>query len=257
MSEVLALKQQEIAPSQPRTTMDMVQEAVMRGASIEVLEKLMGLHERWEAAQARRAFDAAIAAAKAEIPVIEKNRHVGFKSKDPSKGKTDYWHEDLAEIARTVDPILGKYGLSYRFRSKQEGSQIHIACIVSHKDGHFEENSLASGADTTGNKNSHQAIASATTYLSRYTLRLALGLAAGKDDDGAKADGEPEKINETQCAELLELADEVEANKAAFCNWAGVESFPDILAKDFDKAKKALEAKRGSTMLRARGTDAN
>ena len=56
------------------TPMDMVGRAVASGASIEVVEKLMALHERWEANQGRKAFDEAMAAAKAEIPVIFKSR---------------------------------------------------------------------------------------------------------------------------------------------------------------------------------------
>ncbi len=100
--------------SEPMTPMLMLQAAVERGASLETLEKLMTLQERFEANQARKAFDDAMAAAKAEIPVIAKNREVDFTS---SKGRTHYRHEDLAEIARTVNPILAKYGLSYRFRS--------------------------------------------------------------------------------------------------------------------------------------------
>ena len=54
------------------TPMQMLTQAVERGASVELMEKLMALHERWEANQARKAFDGAMAAAKAEIPVIAK-----------------------------------------------------------------------------------------------------------------------------------------------------------------------------------------
>ena len=46
------------------------------------MEKLMALHAgAGEANQSRKAFDAAISAAKSEIPVINKNRQVGFAHK--------------------------------------------------------------------------------------------------------------------------------------------------------------------------------
>src|SRR5882672_4806186 len=102
-------EQQLPAASVGLTPMDMLSRAVSSGASMDMVEKLMGLQERWEKNQARKAFDEAMADAKAEIPPIIKNRQVGFESKTPGKSRTDYRHEDLAEIARTVDPILGKH----------------------------------------------------------------------------------------------------------------------------------------------------
>lgn len=176
------------------TTMSMLDRAVQTGASVEVLERLLALHERWEASNARKAFDMALSQAKAEIPVIKKNRRVGFESRRTGTN-TDYAHEDLAEIARTIDPILGKFGLSYRFRTDSSEAKIKVTCIISHRDGHSEENTLISDRDTSGNKNTIQAIGSAVTYLQRYSLKAALGLSAAKDDDdGAGAeDSQPHR----------------------------------------------------------------
>jgi hypothetical protein len=169
------------------TPMEMLDRAIKSGASIEVLTKLMDLQERWERRQARKAFDEALSAAKSEIPVITKNRQVEFDGKS-GKSSTNYKHEDLAEIARTVDPILGKHGLSFRFRTTSLPNEpITVTCIVSHKIGHSEENTLCAGRDDTGNKNSIQALGSTLTYLQRYALKAALGLAASNDDDGMAA----------------------------------------------------------------------
>lgn len=223
------------------TPMDMLNRAVQSGASMEMMEKLMDLQERWEKNQARKAFDAALSAAKAKIPVIKKNRKVGYTSKR-TDDSVDFDHEDMGEIARTIDPILSEQGLSYRFRSSQENAQVKVTCVISHRDGHFEETTLCAGADTSGKKNAIQAIGSTLSYLQRYTIKMALGLAAAKDDDGKMSEFEP--VSPDQLDELLALADEVEADKAAFCKWAKVDSFADIAAKNFDKAKKALEAKR-------------
>ena len=55
------------------TPMDMLARAVQSGADLDMIEKLMNLQERWEASNARKAFDEAVAAAKADIPVILKN----------------------------------------------------------------------------------------------------------------------------------------------------------------------------------------
>jgi len=223
------------------TPMDMLNRAVSQGASIEVLEKLMTLQERWEANQARKSFDEAMAAAKAEIPVIAKNRTVDFTS---TKGRTHYKHEDLAEIARTVTPILAKHGLSYRYRTSSAPNEpVTVTCIVSHRGGHAEENILAAGRDESGNKNSIQAIGSTITYLQRMTLKAALGLAASDDDDGASAET-AEVVSQKQLEALIELADEVGADKAAFCKYLKVPSLAAIPVKDFDRAVAALNKKR-------------
>jgi hypothetical protein len=139
-----------------------------------------------------------MASAKAEIPVIRKNREVDFPSKSGG-ARTNYRYEDLAEIARTVDPILARHGLSYRFRTSSPPNEpVTVICVIAHRSGHFEENTLSAGRDDSGNKNSIQAVGSTLTYLQRMTLKAALGLAAAEDDDargagtGNKLEPEPD-----------------------------------------------------------------
>lgn len=177
MNEVAKMEVNTIAPSAPITPMDMIDRAVSSGANVETLEKLLALQERWEANQGRKAFDHAIAAAKARLPAIVKNQTA-------NRGNAgSYKYEDLAQIAAQIDPVLSEFGLSYRFRTETENNRIKVTCIVSHRDGYSEATSLESGADTSGAKNPIQAMGSAVTYLQRYTLKAALGLAAAKDDD--------------------------------------------------------------------------
>lgn len=171
------------------TPMSMLEKAVVSGSSIEIIERLMDLQERWDVKQARKAFDEAMANAKAEIPTIIKNRAVDFTS---AKGRTNYRYEDLESVASAVSPVLSKYGLSYRFRATSNVNEpINVTCIISHRAGHFEEMTLCAGRDESGNKNSIQAIGSTLTYLQRMTLKAALGLAVSNDDDGNTEDEKP------------------------------------------------------------------
>lgn len=215
----------------PMTPMMMLTHAVERGADVTVLEKLMALSERYEANQARRAFDEAIAAAKSKIPRIIKNRQ-GHNSKA---------YADFAAIAKAVDPILAEFGLSYRFRTKQD-ERIHVTCIISHKAGHAEENTLAGPADTSGSKNTIQAIGSTLTYLQRYSLVQALGLASSDDDDGNA--GGTTTITDEQVTEIAALIEDVQADKAGFLKYIGVSALTDIPAKQFQRAIDALNTKR-------------
>lgn len=238
MSEVVKMESPAPVPA-ALTPMDMIERAVTSGASVEALERLMALQERWEANQGRKAFDKAIAEAKAEIPPIFKNRQVDFTS---AKGRTNYRHEDLAQIAATVDPILSAYGLSYRFRTAQDGQIVTVTCILSHRDGYSEETTLSSAADQSGNKNHIQAVGSAATYLQRYTLKMALGLAASNDDDG-KASEQQNRINADQLVTVQNLIEESGADEAKFLQFIGVDRMEDMNLRQFDTAVSALRKK--------------
>lgn len=227
------------------TPMELLNQAISGGAEVVVLEKLLALQERWEANQARKSFDAAMSDAKAEIPPIRKNKHVGFKAKNGG-ASTDYDHEDMGEIARTVDPILSKYGLSYRFRTAQ-ADRITVTCIITHRDGHYEETTLSCSADSSGNKNSIQAIGSAVTYLQRYTIKAALGLATAEDDDGkssgAPVDGQPSgAITEEQYEQIRTLMETAGVTPQRFCDRFKVDGVAKLPSSDFQRAIDALNA---------------
>lgn len=226
------------------TPMDMIDRALASNASPDTLERLLALQERWEASQARKAFDEAMAAAKAEIPTIRKNRVVDFTSQ---KGRTHYKHEDLAEVARTVNPILSKFGLSYRFRTSSAiGEPISVTCVVSHRLGYSEENTLVGPRDDSGNKNSLQQVGSTLTYLQRMTLKAALGLAAAEDDDG-KAGGVAENdgpISEAQAATVRQLIKATDTDEAAFLNWLDVASVEDIARSQMRRVEESFAAKK-------------
>jgi len=216
-----------------------------------VLEKLLALQERWDANQARKAFDNAIAAAKAEIPEIPKTSRVDFKS---TKGHTQYSYADLAEIAKTIRKPLGEQGLSYRFRTASSApDHIAVTCIISHRDGYSEETTLSGSPDASGNKNSIQAIGSAITYLQRYTLSAALGLAASDDDDGRGGEtksGDDYTERWKMYLEEADSADEVikkwnaENVLRRSLIWTDPQSDPDVLKDWVMKRRAELKQKQ-------------
>jgi hypothetical protein len=225
------------------TPMAMIDRALSSGASIETLERLMALQERWQAAEARKAFDAAIALAKSEIGPIEKNRRVNFETQ---KGKTDYRFEDLAAIAQAVDPVLSKHGLSYRYRTSQANGQLTVSCVLSHRDGYSEETTLSAGYDQSGNKNSIQAVGSAMTYLQRYTLKAALGLSVSADDDGKAAGGGAPAATEltaTQAKTLRDLIATTGTDEAKFLSAAKASSIEAIPPAEYGRLEGLLKRK--------------
>lgn len=219
----------------PSTPMAMLQRAVESGATVETLDKLLALQERWEKAQGRKSFDAAISAAKTEIPVVIRNR-IGHNQKR---------YADFAAMARAVDPVLGAHGLAYRFRTVQDDKNIRVTCVLSHRDGHYEETTLAGPADTSGNKNAIQAIGSTLTYLQRYSLTQALGLAAADDDDGNAA-GIGETITQEQADQIGDALEASGKSREKFLKWAKIERLEDLPLAMFGTALEAAKYKRAT-----------
>lgn len=223
------------------TPMEMLDRAVSSGASVETLSRLMELQERWEANQARKAFDEAMAAVKANMPRIVKTKKVDFTT---GRGRTNYQYEDLASIMDQIGPVLSKHGLSVRYRTSAEPEKpISVTCIISHRLGHSEENTLMAGKDDSGNKNSIQAIGSTVTYLQRYTLKAALGLAAAADDDGSKSDqkqDEAKTITEAQQSVVRDLIEQGKLEIEQFCKFWKVEAIAELPMAKFNDVVASL-----------------
>lgn len=217
--------------------MDLLARAVDRGADLAMIERLMDLAERQERNLAKKAFDGAVADAKKEIPVIKAN----------ATGHNEKRYADQGAFASVVDPIIAKHGLSYRYRANQSANMVEVTCVLSHRDGYSEETTLSSAPDGSGGKNSIQAIGSALTYLQRYSLKLALGLAASKDDDGKAADSS-EPISAEQLTEIRSKLEASGSDIERFCKYMAVEALPDIRKNDYPKAlaaiAQALKAKK-------------
>jgi hypothetical protein len=201
--------------------------------SPERVERFIAMHDAMDAKRSKLAFSNAIAQAKAKIaetPIIK--NATGHNSKR---------YADFSAYAKVVDPVLASFGLTYRFRTSQS-DKISVTCILT-GHGHEEENTLSGPADATGSKNAIQAIGSTLTYLQRYTLVQALGLAASDDDDG-KAMGAGGSITDEQRAELLKLISDHGADIAKFCAFFSIDALPDLPASKFAQAKAMIEAKR-------------
>lgn len=173
MTKSTALAQSEPATGSVISPAEMIGQAIASNSGPEVMEKLLALQERWDARNAKMEFDKAIADLRSDLPEIIKDRS-GY----------GYEYEDLPAIIRAVSQPMSDRGLSFRWRTSSDKDGVHVTCIIAHRDGHAEETSLTSAPDTSGSKNDIQAIGSAVTYLQRYTLKAALGIAASHDDDG-------------------------------------------------------------------------
>lgn len=185
------------------TPMHMLQMAVEKGADLEYLQKLMDLQERWEANQARKAFNAALAAFKKNPPVVVKdmlNKQYGSK------------YSSLGNLVNVVNAALGEHGLSASW-DVVSGDVIKVTCILEHIDGHKKCVTIEGPRDVSGSKNTLQQIRSTLTYLKGDTFEAVTGIASkvgNTDDDGngaGKKEDAPEGYDAWH-ADMTALADE-------------------------------------------------
>lgn len=224
------------------TPMQMVAMAVVNGEPTERLEKLMALQERFEANEARKAFNEAFAAFKAEVIVVVKNRNVDA---GPLSGKK---YAELFSVVNAVTPALSKHGLSASWKlTKDEKDWIEVTCTVKHSKGHSESVSMGGPPDAGGAKSPIQARASTVSYLERYTLKAICGVAEqGEDNDGNGTKG----MDEGKQADFLAAMDAAttlpDLQKAFGAAYKAAEDAKDKAAqKGFIRAKDARKAALG------------
>lgn len=205
---------------------------------VDKLDKLLAVKERWDAQQAKRAFNDAMSQFRNKCQTVTKNA-------DAHNSR----YAKLDHVIRTIQGTMQECGLSHSWRTAQDGDRISVMCVVTHLDGHSESTTLSAAPDTSGSKNPIQAIGSTVSYLERYSLFAILGLASSDDDDGAAAGG-VERIAESQVADLESMIDEVGADRDKFSDYlkkslkvpeGRLENIPATALKD---VTAALEAKR-------------
>ena len=224
---------QEITPSQ------MIQAAIVQGnVPIEQMQALMDMQERWEKNEARKAYNRAVAAFKADPPQIIKDQTVEYK-------QTKYKHASLDHIVASITPALHNHGLSHRWDIEQSDGIIKVTCVLSHEGGHCEKVPMSGPPDNSGSKNCIQQAGSTVTYLQRYTLMAILGLAASDDDDGGQpAPADVETITDDQALELEARAADYDLTEK-FLDWieskTGDRHIASIPARSYASACKALD----------------
>ena len=172
--------------AQPSAFTALITSAVERGMGIDLITQLIDLHERHEASEARKAFNAAVAAFKRCPPTITKDKQVRYPGKD-GKPSTNYRHATLGQVTEKLGEALGAVGLSLRWNVQQGNGSVSVTCILAHELGHTETVTMSGPHDQSGGKNAIQAIASTVTYLERHTAIAITGVAVSdeEDDDGA------------------------------------------------------------------------
>lgn len=211
---------------------------------IDKMERLMAMKERMDTARAKAEFDRALSEMQPKLPVVHKNGKITIKEKGTETVIQSTPYALFEDINIAIAPILAEYGFAISFRTSAE-AKVKVTAILSHRDGHREETTLELMHDSTGSKNSVQAIGSSVSYGKRYTMCAILNITVKGEDDDAKKAGEV-PITEEQEKELNALIHSTKADERKFLKYMGFRAIYEIPASHFNKAKRALEGKQQS-----------
>lgn len=206
----------ELAPPES-SAVALIRTAIATKADPAQLRELLAVRREWEADEARKAFNHAIAEFQRRAPIIEK----ADKAYDKQYARMD-------RIWREIRPLLTELGLSVTWQVCELRPELcHLEGQLRHRDGHGER--LVRDLpmpDLIKGQNKAQQAGSASTYAQRYGLCAALGLVTGDDDDGHAAGGG--LVTPDEAAKVAELVDAARGladfKEASFWAWAGVPS---------------------------------
>lgn len=210
--------------------------AAKGGYTHDQIMKMLDAQERYDAIQAKKAYNQAMSDFKTNPPHVTKD-------KQNSQYKSMY--TTLGNLVNTVTPELSKHGLSASWDIKQNGT-IEVSCKMTHRLGHSEVATASAPADTSGAKNAIQQIKSTITYLKAVTFESICGLAssdANLDDDGHNAS--TETIDEQQMVAIEEYLETLKAkiDKAKFLKFFKIESVSDMPKSRYQEAIKIFKDK--------------
>jgi hypothetical protein len=221
------------------------------------------------------AISAALAAANAEFPPIEKNKNVEVKMRN---GGT-YWfsYATLDAILHAVRLPLAKNGLALMQAEVQHEVNVYDdggRIVAVDRELMMETRLLHSSGEWFANTtpiliaegdNAAQAHGSGASYARRYGVSALLCLASDEDDDGNEADGNSVKparapggrrdgavISDAQLRLLRVKLDQAGGNEAAAAKHFGVESLGLLPRGRMDEAMKAI-AEKHPALLEAGG----
>lgn len=181
---------------------------------VDKLERLMGLYERITDRSAKEAYAAALADMQPELPVIDEKGAI--KNNQQAVQSTYARWEDINDAIR---PVLHKHGFALSFRpGRDPQGLVTVTGVLSHRLGHSEEATFTLPIDSSGAKNSVQAIGSSMSYGQRYTAKALLNLTSrlkeDRDDDGQTAGLGQAAQRAISDINLAESYDELRAWKA-------------------------------------------
>lgn len=157
MTQMVLQEKKDLSLSQPTSPMALLQLAIEREGSSDVIERLAKLQMEMMDREARLAYIAAFEEFKINAPTIVKDSAIVVN--DQVRGK--FAKPD--QICDKLIPALLKVGITHRWKTESgTAGKIVCTCYLRHRLGHEEQGAtFAAPPDTSGSKNAaslrHQA----------------------------------------------------------------------------------------------------
>ena len=162
-----------------------IMSAIEKGASVDVIERLLAMRETLRKEVAKQEYDKAFSKFQAACPVIKKDTPVLNKD----KATVRYSYAQMDSIINQIKVPLAVNGFSYSLTSKLDlkGDKHWLTATakLSHIGGHSEISEFEIPIDKDAFMNEQQKFASARTFAMRYAFLGVTGIMTGdQDDDG-------------------------------------------------------------------------
>jgi len=145
--EIVEVEEHQVTPINTEDAMvSMIERmALDPSVSLDRIEQMMGMKERWEDRRAEKEYSEAMAAAQAGMPQVRRNQR---------NNQTNSRYADLDAVDEAMKPVITKHGFGLSFSPAQSAVENHygIKCIVTHKGGHKVEHVTDIPVDDKGIK---------------------------------------------------------------------------------------------------------
>jgi len=170
---------------------------------VDSIERYWQIQQQWEAGEARKAYFAAMASVRSEMPTVKRS------------GVNKHLHSTFAtldDLIAAIGPILGAHGVSLAWSQKQLDGRVMATCTATHVAGHSESSEFSVPVDKSAKGvNVAQQEAIASTYARRYAFTALIGVSTGDDVDAQFQQAPPpELITAEEMAKLIAKLKEVE-----------------------------------------------
>lgn len=227
-------------------------QALSMGTSLEQVEKMMDLQERWEKREAEKAFRDAFAAFRGENIVIPKSKFV-----DRGRGGS-FNQAEYSEVCGRLSPALSRHGFGFRHDQKfgykrrmidgveNDVPWVYVTCYLEHKAGHAETLELEGPPGDLTVNSPTQNMQVTASYLKRQSLLAITGTSTAEEDDEGDhgRTGGQEQSEDVDADARLKGRNAAMEGMAALTAWWGKLDAKQRsrLQRDFAAMRKAAQA---------------
>lgn len=197
---------------------------------IEQMREALQLQKEWEANEARKAFNQAMARVHLKIPTIRKTKQ---------NKQTNSVYAELDQIINETKAIYTAEGFSVSFYEGDGAPEgcVRICADVLHKFGHCVTRHYdvpLDGVGLKGNANMTKihGKASSTSYGRRYLMCLIFNIPTGDDDDGNAAGHIKKPLSDQQRSTICDYMSDKGVSEANLCGFLSKASRREIKSLD-------------------------